>query len=121
MKPNDSVSKEDLLIGNLSIDELIKKKMEEEIKNEIINSKKGLQNTKISNIADVPKELIFSKTSVFKVFNRTTKQVSYINGLQADSLLGLQNNLRLKIQNGKADAFSTENSYVKFEKVILKK
>ncbi len=121
MKQNEPVSKEELLISNLSVDELIKKKMEEEIKNEMINSQKELKNTQITNIADVPKEFIFSKLSVYKVFNRITKQVSYINGLQADSLLGLQNNLRLKIQNGEADAFSTENSYVKFEKTNLKK
>lgn len=121
MKQNEPVSKEDLLIGNLSIDELIKKKMEEEIKNEMLKSAKTPQNKEITNIADVPKEFIFSKLSVFKVFNRITKQVSYINGLQADSLLGLQNNLRLKIQNGEADTFSTENSYIKFEKITLKK
>ena len=72
-----------------------------------------------TEIKDVPKELIFSKLAIYKLFNRTTKQETFINGVQAEALIGLQNNVREKFLNGEMSAFSTDEAYVKFEKVCV--
>ena len=117
MTKQDEQFNEQRLLKQKSIDELIKMKMEEEIQAEFTKAQEIKQKKIIKDIADVPKELIFSKIAVYKVFNRMSKTESYINGLQAESMLGLQNNLRAKIKAGEMDAFSTDNAYIKFEYV----
>ena len=72
-----------------------------------------------TKISEVPKDYIFSKDAVFKYYNRHNKLETYINGIQADALLGLQNNIRVKILNGELSTFSTDDAYVKFEKVCV--
>ena len=108
---------EQRLLGHASLDELIKIKMEEEIK---IEYEKSLQKTEkkvITDIKEVPSDLIFSKRAVYRLFNRVQKTQTFINGLQAEALLGLQTSMRAKIKAGEAEAFSTDNAYVKFEKI----
>ncbi|MBQ3310626.1 hypothetical protein IJG72_00970 [bacterium] len=46
--------------------------------------------------------------------------MSYINGLQAEALLGLDDVSREKLLKGETDIFSTENSFVKFEYTQIK-
>lgn len=113
MKKDD----EEKLLSHASLDELIKMKMEEELKAEFEKAKQKPKIQTITDISKVPTELIFSKKSVYRIFNRINKTETYINGLQAESMLGLQNNVREKIKAGQMDAFSTEGAYVKFEKV----
>lgn len=108
---------EQRLLGNASLDELIKMKMEEELQEEFKKSKEKIEKQIITDISNVPTELIFSKQAVYKVFNRMTKTETYINGLQAEGMLGLQTSIREKIKSGQMDAFSTNNAYVKFEKI----
>lgn len=108
---------EQRLLNHASLDELIKLKMEEELKAEIKKSKEKPAKQIITDISKVPKELIFSKLAVYKVFNRINKTESFINGLQAEGMLGLQNAIREKIKSGQMDAFSTDNAYVKFENI----
>jgi len=120
---NKNQNIEELLLTETSLDDLIKMKIEAEFKNEILNSKKlRTSDTKIiyTEIKDVPKELIFSKHAIYKVFNRSTKQETLINGIQADALIGLQNNIRTKLLCKEISAFSTDEIYVKFEKVCVK-
>jgi len=109
---------EELLLGK-SIDELIKMKIEQEFMTELQNSKEKPKKKIITDIKNMPKEKIFSKESVFKCFNRETKCESCINGIQAEAMIGTQNNIRQKMLNGELSAFTTENAYVKFEKAEL--
>lgn len=108
---------EERLLSHASLDELIKRKMEEEIKTEFEKSKQTPKTTIITDIAKAPTHLIFSKCAVYKMFNRINKSETYLNGVQAEALTGLQSNVREKIKAGEMDAFSTEGAYVKFEYV----
>lgn len=119
---NKSQNIEEMLLTGASLDDLIRMKIEAEFKSEIENAQKEKisNNKKIyTEIKDVPKELIFSKLAIYKLFNRTTKQETFINGVQAEALIGLQNNVREKFLNGEMSAFSTDEAYVKFEKVCV--
>ena len=108
---------EQRLLSHASLDELIKMKMEEELQAEFKKAqdqpKKGL----VTDISKVPEALIFSKQAVYKMFNRTNKTETYLNGVQAEAMLGLQTNIREKIKLGQMEAFSVENAYVRFEKI----
>lgn len=115
-KKNDNEI-EQRLLNHASLDELIKLKMEEELKAEFEKSKQISQKQIITDISKVPLDLLFSKQAVYKMFNRANKTETYLNGLQAEAMLGLQTAMREKIKLGQIDAFSTENAYVKFEKV----
>jgi len=113
----DMNEQEQRLLKSASLDELIKMKMEEELQTEIDKSKEKLEKQVITDISKVPMHLIFSKHSVYKIFNRVTKMETFINGLQAEAMLGMQAAIRGKIKSGEMDAFSTDSAYVKFEKV----
>lgn len=114
---------EEILLTGTSLDDLIRMKIESEFRNEIANTK-TLNSTNLktiyTEIKDIPKELIFSKHATYRVFNRNTKLETFINGIQADALIGLQNNIRTKLLNKEISAFSTEDTYVKFEKACVK-
>lgn len=108
---------EQVLLSGASLDELIKMKMQEELKQAFKNKKQNLKKLKITEIVKAPKEKIFSKNAVYKVLNKITYEENYINGIQAEALIGLQNNVREKLKQGTIDVFATDNSYVKFEYV----
>ncbi|MBR5554698.1 hypothetical protein IKU74_01665 [bacterium] len=112
---------EEILLSETSLDELIRMKIEKELKTEIEKAKeaKNLKPTIIKTIKDVPKSKIFSKFAIYKIFNKTTKQETFINGIQAEALLGLQNNIREKLLNKEISAFSTDEIFVKFEKLCV--
>lgn len=106
---------EDALLSGKSIDELIKLKMKEEIRTVFKKVSTKFKKEKIYDIKVVPKADIFSKKAVFKKFNKKNKTISYINGIQAESMLGLDNTAREKLLNGEIEVFSTDNAFVKFE------
>lgn len=108
---------EQRLLNHASLDELIKMKMEEELKAELEKAKEKPKKQIVTDISKVPAELIFSKRAVYRIFNRINKTETYLNGLQAEALLGVQNAIREKIKSGQMDAFSTDTAYVKFEKI----
>ena len=113
---------EEMLLSNASLDDLIRMKIETEFQDEMKRAKelKVKKEKKVyTKIAEVPEGYIFSKYAVFKYYNRHNKQETFINGIQADALLGLQNNLRAKILKGELSTFSTDDAYVKFEKVCV--
>lgn len=116
-KINKEMDLEQRLLSNASLDDLIKMKMEEELKAEFKNSNMQPQKVVIRDISKVQPSLIFSKQAVYKMFNRISKTETYLNGVQAEALLGLQANVREKIKSGQMDAFSTEDAYVKFESI----
>lgn len=113
MKQNDA---EQMLLNNASLDDLIKMKIEQEFRSDLEKAKLKPQKKVCTNIKDLPKEVIFSKNSVYRYFNRNTKCESFINGIQAEALIGIQNNIREKILKGELSAFTTNDAYVKFEK-----
>lgn len=110
---------EEILMKNTSLDELIKMKMQEELKN-AFNSRVGNNSRAIiTDIKDVPVDKIFTKRATFKVFNKDTKVETLINGLQAEALIGMQNEVREKFKRKEIDIFSTESLFVKFESIEL--
>lgn len=116
---NDLQNDEQRLLSSVSLDDLIKQKMEEEMRAHFESTQKVVKKSVVTELAKVPPHLVFSTKSVFRVFNRVTKQESLINGLQAEGLIGLQTSLRAKVKNGEQDAFSAGDVYVKFEKIEL--
>lgn len=117
MTKKDEQEIEQRLLNSASLDELIKIKMEEELQAEFKKSKEKPKKEIITDISKVPTNFIFSKAAVYKVFNRINKTETYINGMQAEAMIGLQSSIREKVKNGQMDAFSTDGAYVKFEQV----
>ena len=61
---------EEILMKNKSLDELIKLKMQEELKNAFNTRVGNNSKTLITDIKDVPVDKIFTKRATFKVFNK---------------------------------------------------
>ena len=106
---------EDALLSGKSLDELIKIKMKEEIKSAFQKISTKYEIKRITDLKSVPQKYIFSKNAVYKKFNKRNNTISYINGIQAEGLLGLDESSRTKILGGEIEVFSTENAFVKFE------
>ena len=117
MGKKDENELEQRLLSHASLDELIKMKMEEELRSEFKKAQEMPKKQIITDISKVATHLIFSKLAVYRVFNRVNKSETFVNGMQAESMLGLQNSIREKIKSGQMDAFSTDSTYVKFEKI----
>ncbi len=117
MKNNKDL--EEVLINKKSMDELIKMKIEKEFQTEISASRHKKTKKIITDIKQVPKDKLFSKQAVFKIYNRQTGTESTINGIQAEGMLGLQNSERTKLLNGEITSFATDDTYIKFEKICL--
>ena len=116
MKNNDA---EDMLLNNASLDELIKMRIEKEFLEDLKKAKEKPKKREYTDIKDVPKDKIFSKSSVFRCFNRNTKCETFINGVQADAYIGIQDVVRKKMLDGELSAFTTDDTYIKFEKAVL--
>lgn len=116
MKNSDD---EERLLNNASLEELIKMKIEREFMSDLKKSKEKKVAKVYTDIKDLPKNKIFSKSSVFRYFNRKTMNETFVNGVQADALIGLQNNVREKMLNGELNAFTTDDAYIKFEKAVF--
>lgn len=114
MKKEQSLAEDALLSGD-TLENLIKKKMEEEVNIAFAQKIKKIFRTKITDIKQIPNGKLFTKDSVFKCFNKNNQSIAYINGIQAEALLGLNSSAREKLVSGETDVFSTANSYVKFE------
>lgn len=112
MPKNDDI--ETSLLSGKSIDELIKQKINEEITVELEAARKSATITKINDFSKLPTAEVFSKSTTYLVFNRKTKQESYINGVQAESLIGMGLSTREKLIRKETDSFLTEDYYVKF-------
>ena len=110
--------KEEMLLSGASLDELIKMKIEQEFMHDMEKSKEKPEPKVYTDIKNVPKDMIFSKNAVYKYFNRNTKCETFINGVQAEGLIGVQNHIREKILKGELSAFTTEDAYIKFESAM---
>ncbi len=110
---------EERLLNNASLEDLIKMKIEKEFMEDMKKSKNKTIPKIYTNIKNVPPDKIFSKYAIFKYFNRHTKCETYVNGVQADGILGIQNSIREKMLKGELNAFTTDDAYVKFEKAVF--
>ena len=119
MKQNSNA--EEILLSGKSLDELIKIKMQQQMEEEIKNSKKKKESYLERDISKVPKDMILSSKSIFKVFSKSTKSESFISGLQADGFLGLRDDLRLQVLNGELSTFEIDDAFISFEKIELEK
>ena len=118
-KPENRNYSEEALFSNMTLDELIKVKMEKELQKEILAKTEIPKKTMITEISKVPKNKIFAKNAVYEIFNRQTHQKSYINGIQAEALIGIQESVREKLENGIVDAFATDEVFVKFAHIEI--
>ncbi len=114
MKDINNSDMEKMLLTGKSIDELIQMKIQEDYKSIQKEAKKKHKVEKIVDIAKVPRTLIFSKASIYKVFNKNTRVESLINGVQAEAMIGLQETVRDALFNGKIKAFVAGDVYVEF-------
>lgn len=110
---------EEMLLNNASLEDLIKMKIEKEFMDNVKKSGTKSKMVTYKDIKNLPREKIFSKESVFRYFNRNTKCETFINGIQAEALIGIQNHIREKMLNGELSAFTTDDAYVKFEKAVI--
>lgn len=113
MKNLDQIDK--ILTSNVDWDLLLQEKMSKNADEEKKIAKNNAEIVIINKINDVPKKFILSKNASFKVFSKNSKEESFVNGIQADSLLGLENHLRQKLLNGEIASFSTDTHFVTFQ------
>lgn len=114
MKDINNSDMEKMLLTGKSIDELIQMKIQEDYKSIQEEAKKAPKIVKVEDISKLPQSLIFSKVSVYKVFNKNTRTESLINGIQAEAMLGLQETVREALLKGKIKAFVSGDVYVEF-------
>ncbi len=114
MKNQDN-NAEQILLSNASLDDLIRKKIENEYIAEIEKAKEVKKITHETDISKVPANLIFSAKSVFRIYNKKSKTETCINGIQAEALIGVQNNIRDKMAKGEISSFAAGDVFVKFE------
>lgn len=107
---------EQILLNDKKFNDLMNSRTEQEFHKmlEDENSKKEIV---ITDIKKVPKNLLFSKKAIYEVINKDSKTCSYINGLQAEALLGSNDILRTKLLSYETDNFVSGSCYIKFVKV----
>ncbi len=118
MTQNKNLVEESLLTGK-SLDELIRIRMNEKVQEAFSQIKKTKLTEKITDIKKIPAKILFSKKAVFKKYNKLNDSLSFINGIQAESLIGMEDNIREKLKNGEIDVFSTDDAFIKFEYVEI--
>ncbi|MGN0031354.1 MAG: hypothetical protein ACI37Q_05300 [Candidatus Gastranaerophilaceae bacterium] len=115
MKENSEIEK--LLLNDAKYDNLVRSKIEKEFEKETGNKK--IKSKIITDIKKVPKDMIFTKNAIFLIMNKMSKTKSYINGVQAEGFLGVQNTVRENLLNGNTDSFVAGNNFVKFVKAFI--
>ena len=117
MKEDKNKQIEQILLNDKNYENFINSKTEKEFE-DILNSGTEKE-TVITNIKEVPRELLFSKQAVYMVINKQSKTKSYINGVQADGYLGSQNIAREKLVSCLSDSFVSGNNFIKFYQIKL--
>ena len=113
MKNNEA---EALLLNDKSLEDLINMKIEKEFMANMRKSKEKPGAKQYTIFSELPKDKIFSQYSVYRYFNRNTGCETFINGIQAEALIGVQNHIRAKMLSGELNAFTTDDAYIKFER-----
>ena len=112
MKELNNKDKEKMLLTGKSLEELIEMKIQEEYKSVMNTPLPSIK--KVTDCSQLKEKDIFSKNATFKVFNKTTRMESFINGVQAEGMIGLQPNVREALLAGKIRAFISGENYVEF-------
>ncbi|MBP3821114.1 hypothetical protein J6G99_05665 [bacterium] len=115
MKEDKNKQIEQILLNDKNYENFINSKTEKEFE-DILNSKTEKE-TVITNIKEVPRELLLSKHAVYMVINKQSKTKSYINGIQADGYLGNQSITREKLLSYLSDSFVSGNNFIKFYQI----
>ena len=111
MKEHNEI--EQILLNDSEYEKIKQAKLEQDFKNEL----KTCKSSKIiTDIKLVPKDKLFSKSTIYEVLNKSSKTYSKINGLQADGYLGKQNAERKKLQTGEIESFVSGDNFIKFLK-----
>jgi len=105
---------EEILLSDLPLNELIKQKIAKEMDEEIKKSKEKSEKKLIESFSELPSDKTFAKSAVYTVFNRKTKQESFVNGLQVESILGTDFSTMNKLKSKEIECFLTDDYYVKF-------
>lgn len=113
MKENKDIEK--ILLNDQAYEKMLKARIEKEFKRELMKAK----NTGkfITDIKKAPKDKLFTKLATYEVINKSSRTKSYINGVQAEGYLGVQNTDRAKLLKGETDSFVCGNNFVKFVKL----
>ncbi len=93
MKEDKEIEK--ILLNDKNYEKFIHTKTEKEF-TDILKKEADNKVREITDIAQVPKNLLFSKNAIYSVINKESKTKSYINGVQAEGFLGSQELLREK-------------------------
>ena len=117
MKENKEIEK--ILLNDSAFENMVKAKVENDFKQELVNAKTLKLVEYITEIKDVPKSRLFTKYATFEVINKASKTKSYINGVQAEGFLASNTVDRAKLLNGESDSFVCGNSFIKFVKVKI--
>ncbi len=113
MKEDKEIEK--ILLNDENYEKFINSKNEKDyIK--VLEGEKKKSELVITDIKKLPKDVLFSRESVFVVINKISRTKSYINGIQADGFLAGQNVLRDRLKSGATDSFISGNCYIKFYK-----
>lgn len=94
--------------------EKVEKAIGEVIKEEIAEARKPKQEIVITDIKEVPKGKIFSHNTAFNVFNRVNKTENSMNGIQTDSLLGLNKQKRKQLEAGEISEVTIGDYHIEF-------
>jgi hypothetical protein len=105
---------ENRLLENEDIDGLIAKKISQNVRNEIEAAKINKKTVTVDDFHKVPVNKIFDAKAIYVVFNRKTQTESFINGIQADSLIGLNQSIRNNLKSKFTDNFTLSEYYVRF-------
>lgn len=57
---------------------------------------------------------LFSANTLYEILDRTTRERSFINGVQAEGLVGLNHDIRYNLVNKRSDSFTAWGYFVKF-------
>lgn len=113
MKENKNIEK--ILLNDQAYEKMLKTRIEKEFKRELMSA--SAAGKIITDIKKAPKDKLFTKSATYEVINKASKTKSYINGVQAEGYLGVQNTDRIKLLKGETDSFVCGNNFVKFIKI----
>lgn len=100
-------------LDDILFDNNLKEKMHKEI---VEKSKeiKHIDTKKKKNIKDLSPEEIFSANTIWKIYNRKTNIHSFINGIQAEGYIGMQDEIRHLIISYQSDCFLVDDFFIEF-------
>ena len=118
MKNNIDIESKVLL--DSQIDQLIARKIEQEIKQEkeLAQLKREAKKVTVTDFSLVPADKIFCPETTYLVYNRKAATESFINGIQAESFVAMRSDIRHGLETHAISAFSSGDYYIIFKHYI---